>query len=113
MQLQDLPLLLAGALGAAITGMVAPGLSYLFGEIQKVITLLEYIILSFCSCRLTFFPKFNFVHLFAGGEFCHFVSCYLRKAILVTIEERGMNLALQKHMKHPRHMSKKIPLKIF
>ena len=36
MQLQDLPLLLAGALGAAITGMVAPGLSFLFGEIQKV-----------------------------------------------------------------------------
>ncbi|KAL9968128.1 hypothetical protein ACROYT_G026461 [Oculina patagonica] len=35
MQLQDLPLLLAGALGAAITGMVAPGLSFLFGEIQK------------------------------------------------------------------------------
>lgn len=36
MQLQELPLLLAGALGAAITGMVAPGLSFLFGEIQKV-----------------------------------------------------------------------------
>ena len=36
MQLQDLPLLLAGALGAAITGMIAPGLSFLFGEIQKV-----------------------------------------------------------------------------
>ena len=36
MQLQDLPLLLAGALGAAVTGMVAPGLSFLFGEIQKV-----------------------------------------------------------------------------
>ncbi|CAH3182650.1 unnamed protein product [Porites lobata] len=35
MQLKDLPLLLAGALGAAITGMVAPGLSFLFGEIQK------------------------------------------------------------------------------
>lgn len=40
MQLQDLPLLLTGALGAAITGMVAPGLSFLFGEIQKVTTLL-------------------------------------------------------------------------
>lgn len=38
MQLKDLPLLLAGALGAAITGMVAPGLSFLFGEIQKVKT---------------------------------------------------------------------------
>jgi len=38
MQLKDLPLLLAGALGAAITGMVAPGLSFLFGEIQKVTT---------------------------------------------------------------------------
>lgn len=36
MQLQDLPLLFAGALGAAITGMIAPGLSFLFGEIQKV-----------------------------------------------------------------------------
>ena len=36
MQLQDLPLLLSGALGAAITGMIAPGLSFLFGEIQKV-----------------------------------------------------------------------------
>ena len=36
MQLKDLPLLLAGAIGAAITGMVAPGLSFLFGEIQKV-----------------------------------------------------------------------------
>ena len=38
MQLKDLPLLLAGALGAAITGMIAPGLSFLFGEIQKVKT---------------------------------------------------------------------------
>ena len=36
MQLQDLPLLLTGALGAAISGMVGPGLSFLFGEIQKV-----------------------------------------------------------------------------
>lgn len=39
MQLKDLPLLLAGTLGAAITGMVAPGLSFLFGEIQKVTTM--------------------------------------------------------------------------
>ena len=93
MQLQDLPLLLAGALGAAITGIVAPGLSYLFGEIQKVITPLKYMILSFCSCRLTFSPKLNFIHLFAGGEFCHFVSYYSGKAILVTIEERNMNFA--------------------
>ena len=32
----DAPLLLAAAAGASITGMVAPGLAYLFGEIQKV-----------------------------------------------------------------------------
>ena len=44
MQLQDLPLLLAGALGAAITGMVAPGLSFLFGEIQKVTTFIIYLL---------------------------------------------------------------------
>jgi len=36
MQLKDLPLLLAGALGASITGIIAPGLSFLFGEIQQV-----------------------------------------------------------------------------
>lgn len=39
MQLKDLPLLLAGALGASITGIIAPGLSFLFGEIQKVTTI--------------------------------------------------------------------------
>jgi len=52
MQLQDLPLLLTGALGAAITGLVAAGLSFLFGEIQKVTTLiyqLNYINELFCS----------------------------------------------------------------
>jgi len=52
MQLQDLPLLLTGALGAAITGMVAPGLSFLFGEIQKVTTFInsiQYINELFCS----------------------------------------------------------------
>ena len=36
MQLEDLPLLIAGALGAAVTGMLAPGLAFLFHEVQKV-----------------------------------------------------------------------------
>ena len=49
MQLKDLPLLLAGALGAAITGMVAPGLSLLFGEIQKVTS--EHSVLESFLCR--------------------------------------------------------------
>jgi hypothetical protein len=36
MQLLDAPLLIAAALGAALGGMVAPGLAMLFSEIQKV-----------------------------------------------------------------------------
>jgi len=36
MQLLDAPLLIGAALGASLGGMIAPGLSFLFSEIQKV-----------------------------------------------------------------------------
>ena len=65
MQLKDLPLLLAGALGAAITGMVAPGLSFLFGEIQKVTS-------EQCTGKLPLSPKPSTY----GPNWMSLIPCY-------------------------------------